>query len=97
MSTLSSFKSFADVFSHEREFEKMRHAIEEYDVVEKFKEIFPDLKSVAKPVKAEKATLFLRVENSVWRSELNIRRSLMIEKINKFFSKKIITAIKFTA
>jgi len=56
---LNSFKSFGEVFGKEQDFAKIRHAIEEYDVVEKFKEIFPDLTSVAKPVKAEKATLFL--------------------------------------
>ena len=40
---LNSFKSFGEVFGKEQDFAKIRHAIEEYDVVEKFKEIFPDL------------------------------------------------------
>lgn len=97
MCALNTFKSFAEVFEKDSEFEKLRHAVEEYSIVEKFNEIFPDLKGVAKPVKAEKAILFLRVENSVWRSELNIRRSLMIDKINKYFNKKIVTSIKFSS
>ena len=45
----------------------------------------------------EKKVLFLRVENSVWRSELKFRQKLIIERINNHLKEDIIKSIKFIA
>ena len=46
-------------------------------------------------MKVDKKTLFLKVENSVWRSELKFSESIIVEKINKFFNEERIKFIKF--
>lgn len=91
----SKFKSISDIIGEEKAFEGVRQAAEHYGVVDSFEKIFPDLKIVATAVKVDKNILFLRVENSVWRSELNFRKSLLVEKINKYFNKTVIKNIKF--
>ncbi len=90
-----NIKSLTEVIEKEKEFEKLRSTIKEYDVVEKFKYIFPELSKIAEAVKLEKKTLFLRVENSVWKSELNFQKNALIEKINNHFNEQVIKAIKF--
>lgn len=90
-----NIKSLSDIIGGEKSFESVRQTAENFGVIDKFDEIFPDLKLVAKAVKVDKSILFLRVENSVWRSELNFRKNLLVEKINKYFDKKVIKNIKF--
>jgi len=68
---------------------------EENDVIEEFDKIFPNLIQVAKPKYVQNSILTIIVENSVWRNELNLQRKIMIEKINKYFNKKIIKSIRF--
>jgi hypothetical protein len=88
-------KSVYDVISEDKEFKNFRNAARNFDVVEKFTEIFPDLAKVTKAVKVEKKVLYLHVENSVWRSELNLRQKLMIERVNAFYKEDIIKSVKF--
>lgn len=89
------FKSLSEVFGKDKAFEKVRIAAKEYDVLEKFNEIFPELKKVADAVKIEKGILFLKVENSVWKSELKFRQTTIVEKINKKFNEQIVKSIRF--
>ncbi|HOI29098.1 MAG TPA: DUF721 domain-containing protein [Melioribacteraceae bacterium] len=93
--TFSGFKSITDIIGKEKDFEKLRDTIKNYDVVDEFAKIFPELSQIARAVKTEKQTLFLKVDNSVWKSELNFQKSLLIEKINKYFNEQIIKSIKF--
>ncbi|MFA7227786.1 MAG: DUF721 domain-containing protein [Melioribacteraceae bacterium] len=93
--THSSFKTIEDVLNSENEFINLRESLKNYDIVNNFEKIFPELKLIAHPVKVEKQVLFLRVENSVWKSELNFRKNLIAEKINKHFNKQVIKSIRF--
>jgi hypothetical protein len=93
--TLSGFKSINDVFVSGKEFEKIRETVKNYSVVEGFQIIFPELSKIAQAIRLEKKTLFLRVENSVWKSELNFQKALLIEKINKHFNEQVIKTVKF--
>src|SRR3989339_886229 len=70
-------------------------SLKNYNVVDEFEKIFPELKQIATAVKLEKQVLFLRVENSVWKSELNFQKTLLIEKINKHFNEVVIKSLKF--
>lgn len=88
-------KSVFDVINEDKEFKNFRNAAKNFDVIEKFSEIFPDLEKITKAVKVEKKVLFLHVENSVWRSELNLRQKLMVERVNAFFKEEIIKTVKF--
>jgi len=90
----SSFKTISDALKEE-ELSGIANIIRENEVVEKFAEIFPDLKKIAKAKRISNKTLFLRVENSVWRSELNFNKRKIIEKINKHFGNEVIKAIRF--
>lgn len=92
---LDKYKSIKDVINNEKEFEKLRRITKEQEIIEKFSEIFPDLKKIAVAKKFEKGKLFLRVENSVWRSELNFKQSVIVEKLNKSVNEEIVKSIKF--
>lgn len=92
---MSSYKSLSEILEKEKPFEKFKTAIDGYSVVEEFHKIFPELKKVVTAKKFESNILFIHVENSVWRSELNLHKEKIISKINKFFGKSIIKNIKF--
>ena len=90
-----SFKTIEDVLNGESEFSNLRETVRNYEIVDKFEVIFPELNQIAKAVKIEKLVLFLKVENSVWKSELNFRKNIVVEKINKYFNEQVIKTIKF--
>jgi hypothetical protein len=92
----NGFVKLSDIINSKPEFEGLRKRIKETEVVENFLEIFPDLGKVAKAVRVDKKTLFLKVENSVWRSELKFGESIIVEKINTFFKEERIKFIKFS-
>jgi hypothetical protein len=92
----SGFVRLSDIINIEPAFDGLRKKIKESEVLDTFLELFPDLGKVAKPYKIEKKTLFLKVENSVWRSELKFSENIIIEKINTFFKEERIKYIKFS-
>lgn len=92
---MSDFKSITEVFNTDSTLAKLRDSVQQSEIMEGFDKIFPDLKSVVKPVRIEKKVLFLRVENSIWRSELKFRQKIIIERINKYYSDDVIKSIKF--
>lgn len=93
--TFNGFKSITDIIEKEKDFERLRDTVKNYNVVEEFKLIFPELSMVAQAIKTEKKILFLKVENSVWKSELNFQKNILIEKINKHYNEQVIKSIKF--
>ncbi len=93
--SLNSFKSIDQILNTENEFTNLRESVKNYNIVEEFIKIFPEMKKVTQAVKVEKQILFLRVENSVWKSELNLRKNLIAERINKYFGEKVVKTIKF--
>ena len=64
-------------------------------VINEFYTIFPGMEGTVIPVKVEKYTLFLRVDNPAWRNELKFHDTELIEKINAYFKEERITTIKF--
>lgn len=91
----NDFKSITDILEKEKEFENLRDTVKNYSVVDEFEKIFPELSKIAKAIKTERKILFLKVENSVWKSELNFQKNLLVEKINKHFKGQVIKSIKF--
>ena len=92
---MSKAKSFSEIIGGEESFNNFRTSVSGYEIVDKFEELFPKLKKVAKAKKFENGILFIRTENSVWRSELNFNKEAMIEKINDYLKKQVIKNIKF--
>ena len=90
------FKSLSDVLKKEEAFSNFRDSVKEHDVVLKFDKIFPELTKTVTASNVNKGILYLVVENSVMRNELHLKKNLMIEKINNYFSQKLITDVKFT-
>jgi hypothetical protein len=90
------FLKLSDIIRNEPGFEGLRKNIQETEVIDSFNDIFPDLCKVVKVKKIEKKVLYLKVENSVWRSELKFRESIIIEKINSFFKEERIKYLKFS-
>ncbi len=89
------FKSLADIFKNDPGFAGLRRIIGESDVVAEFYKVFPDLDKIAKAVKIDKRTLYLRVENAAWRNELKFKEETIVNAINKYFNENRISRIKF--
>ncbi len=89
------FKSLADIINKEPEFSGLRKMIDESDVVAEFNKVFPDLEKIAKAVKVDRKTLFLKVENAAWRSELKFKEETIVNNINKYFKDNRINKIRF--
>ena len=77
------FISLGEAFEKEPSLTKLKNSIKDYDIVTNFYEIFKDFEKIAVPVKVKNNVLYLKVENSVWRSELKIKEQNIIEKIQK--------------
>lgn len=90
-----SIKSIDEIFESDNELSRFKEAIKNYEVLEEFENIFPDLAKVAKAKKIEKKVLFIKVEDSTWRNELRLNQSIIIEKINKHYKKEIVKYLKF--
>jgi Dna[CI] antecedent, DciA len=90
-----SFKTIEEILNKESVFSNLRETVKNYDLVDKFEIIFPELKLIAKAVKIDKQVLYLKVENSVWKSELNFRKNLVVDKVNKYSNEQVIKTIKF--
>lgn len=90
-----SFKSISEIFNKEPGLAAVRKVIKQSDVVLDFTAIFPELKKLVRAVKVDKNILFLKVENSVLRSELKFKEPLMVDKINKYFNEERIKGIRF--
>jgi hypothetical protein len=91
----NGFVKLSDIINTRPEFDGLNKKIKDNEVLDGFIKIFPDLGKVAQTMKVDKKTLFLKVENSVWRSELKFSESVIVEKINKFFNEERIKYIKF--
>lgn len=92
-----AFVSLADIFKNEPGLHNVRRKMNEADVVLEFNKIFPEFSKVVEPVKFEKKTLFLKVENPAWRSELKFKEKIIIEKINSYFGEERILYLKFSS
>ena len=90
------FLKLSDIINNEPGLKGFRNTMNDLEVLDKFAELFPDLKKIARVSKVERKILFLKVENSVWRSELKFRESVIIDKINSFFGEERIKQIKFS-
>ncbi|HZW39517.1 MAG TPA: DUF721 domain-containing protein [Ignavibacteriaceae bacterium] len=89
------FRSLNEILNNDEGFQSLREVIKASDVVTDFKFIFPDLIKVADAVKVDKGKLILRVQNSIWRSELRFREKSIVEKINEFYKEPRVRGIKF--
>ncbi len=93
----NGFISLGEAIERDPSLGILRNSIKDFDVVDNFYEIFKDFEKIAVPVKVKKNVLFLRVENSVWRSELKFKEQTIIEKINDFLKEERIKKIKFVS
>ncbi len=89
------FKSIAEILEGNPGLAGVRKTIKQSDVVLEFYKIFPEMKKVVKPLKVDKMILFINVENSILRSEIKFRESLMVSKVNNYFKEERIKGIRF--
>ncbi len=92
---MSDFKSIDEILKSEKSLSRINDLAEEFKVVSDFHLVFPTLEKVATPVKIVKYVLYLKVENSVWRSELNFRQKQIIDRINNHFGQTLVKSVKF--
>lgn len=91
------FSSIEEIFNREPAFDGLRKRMKEAAIIDKFNTIFPDLAKIVVPVKVERSTLFIKVENPAWRSELKFNEQVIIKKINVFFGEERIKYLKFSS
>lgn len=91
----NKIKTVGEILKDEPVFNGLRKTALENDIVQNFSIIFPDLKLVVEAQKIVKGSLFLKVENSVWKSELNLRKNIIIERINASFGEEAVKRIRF--
>jgi hypothetical protein len=91
----NDFRSVSEILQNEIAFKKVLGFVKDFELIENFYSLFPELKKIVQPIKIENKKLFLKVENSVWRNELKIRQELMINKINIILKREVIKSIKF--
>ncbi len=91
------FKKVSDIISKDGEFKTFRKVAKEYEVMNIFYEIFPELKNVVKVKSIKDGLLTLIVENSVWRSELKFKQNNILEKINCYIKTDLVNKIRFTS
>ena len=66
-------------------------------MVIEFAQIFPELAKIVIPVRFERKTLFLKIENAAMRSELKYKERIIIDKINKYFNDdNLVKTVRFT-
>lgn len=92
---LDSFRSVKDIILNEPGLSGLKSDIINSETILEFTKIFPELEQIVKPIRIENKTLFLKVENSVWRSELNLQSKSLIEKLNTRCKEERIKAIRF--
>ncbi|MBA4251359.1 MAG: hypothetical protein C0425_07040 [Chlorobiaceae bacterium] len=92
---LNDFMSLGEVINNAPELKKVKKLIETSEVINRFNEIFPQLEKIVEPIKLEKNTLVLKVENPSWRNELFLQKEILVEKINEFFQEERIKQIIF--
>jgi hypothetical protein len=90
-----SFHSLSQIIAEDSKFKRVRELIWNDEIMSKFFLIFPDLKNHVQPDKVAKSTLYVKVENSVMRSELKFHDAEMIAKINAFFNEERIKKVRF--
>ena len=91
----NKFKSISEIIHKEKAFNKVIEKSRQQEVIDKFHVIFPELKKIVEVIRVDKEILFLRVENSVWRSELNLKQNAIIKKIKIKLENIDIEKIKF--
>jgi hypothetical protein len=90
-----AFHSVSEIIAEDAKFKKVRELIWNDEILSKFFIIFPELKNYAQPEKIVKNTLYIKVENSVLRSELKFHDEEMLAKINGFFHQERIKKVRF--
>ncbi|GBD91735.1 hypothetical protein BMS3Abin04_02467 [bacterium BMS3Abin04] len=92
----SKTKRVGEVLESDKSFKFFIKAAKEQEIKENFYKMFPKLKSFVRVKKIVNTTLFLSVENSVLRSELNLNKQKVIETINKYIKENLLKDIKFS-
>lgn len=93
----NGFLRISEIINKEPGLEKLRKTIKQHDVINGFYKIFPDLEKIAAPIKIDRKTLYLKVQNAAWRSELKFNQKTIMEKINSFYNEEMVKSIRFQA
>lgn len=91
----SGFLSLGEIINNEPALRSVRNVIKKSDVIIDFNKILPNMDKIVMPVKVVKKALYLKVENSICRSELKFKEQIIISKINNYYKEERINSIRF--
>jgi hypothetical protein len=90
----NEIKSLKEIVDSDDEFKSLRIMMKESEIIDKFFEIFPHLSKMVEPLKIEKSTLHIYIENASLRNEIKFHETEIVKKINEYFNEKRIRHIK---
>ncbi|OGJ84208.1 MAG: hypothetical protein A2268_10650 [Candidatus Raymondbacteria bacterium RifOxyA12_full_50_37] len=74
------------------------NAVKEQQVLTAWSEIAgAEIAKNSQPTEIRNMVCFIKVKNSVWRTQLSFFRESLVDKINAYAGKKIVTSIHFSA
>jgi len=93
---MKKFKSLAEHLDQIVQHYNLEMFIVEGDIINNWKDIVgPRIASNTEVQRIKDGILVVKVKNDVWRNELTFHKADLLEKINRFLSKKFINDIRW--
>ncbi len=87
-------KSLGDAIQAYLEYYRLRSGIDETDLRSKWAEIMgPSIAKHTTAINLKEGKLYLRLDNSALRSELQFMQSQVVEKINDFYKRDLVKSV----
>lgn len=91
---VEGFKSIGQVISDDSSFDKLRSVVKDSYATAVFNEIFSKSAGFIEAVSCDNGVLTVKVDSSVFKTELKVKQSEIINEINKKLSDDIVKSLK---
>ncbi len=89
------FKSFGEAFNGSKELSAMRSAVKNLDALNLANDLFAAMGIPGAAKRVEYQSLFVHIEDSVWKNELRFNQKKILDNINSHFKEQVVNSIKF--
>lgn len=90
-----SFKTFGEAYGGSKELNAMRGAVNNLDALNLANNLFAGMGIPGAAKKVDGKTLYVKVEDSIWKNELRMNQKNILNNINAHFKEQVINSIKF--